>query len=323
MDDEFFKGFNADLQNKDLWQEYHMSFRNSKKKLKDLANPTQLGDPVSLKAEATNSSPTDQDKGAQPTSIESRKADRPSLSKLAKDTTIGDPVSLESEEVVNPVEGTNNSSPFSPQSADPNDQPASEHVVAPSQSPSSSESPPLPSLPPIDATALFWSMMSASRHPNPDIFPALQKLKTLSPRFIIGALTNTVIYPPGHPWGQETPPTNQSTDSADTSAHFFKPKELFDVYIASAEVGMRKPQREIHELAVRRLDEFDRKRGGEGVKADDVLFLDDIGENLKMAREVGMRTIRVQLGKSWRAVKELEKEAGVELMDEKTRRAKL
>jgi hypothetical protein len=324
MDDEFFKGFNADLQNKNLWREYHTSFRNSKKKLKDLANPTQLGDPVSLKAEAANSSPKDQDRGAQPTSIKSKKADRPSLSKLAKDTTIGDPVSLESEEVANPVEGTNkNSSPSSPQSADPTNQPASEHVVAPSQSPSSSESPPLPSLPSIDATALFWSMMSASRHPDPYIFPALQKLKTLSPRFILGALTNTVIYPPGHPWGQETPSTNQSTNSADMSAYFFKPKELFDVYVASAEVGMRKPQKGIYELAVGRLDEFDRKRGGEGVKAEEVLFLDDIGENLKMAREVGMRTIRVQLGKTWRAVKELEKEAGVELMDEKTRRAKL
>ena len=86
---------------------------------------------------------------------------------------------------------------------------------------------------------------------------------------------------------------------------------------------MRKPQKEIYELAVRRLNEFDRQNGGQGVKAEDVLFLDDIGENLKMAKSVGMRTIRVQLGKTWRAVKELEKEAGVELMDEKTRRSKL
>ena len=72
------------------------------------------------------------------------------------------------------------------------------------------------------------------------------------------------------------------------------------------------------------LDEFDRKkRGGNGIEAGDILFLDDIGQNLKMAREVGMRTIRVQLGKTWRAVKELEEATGVELMDEKTRRSKL
>lgn len=44
-----------------------------------------------------------------------------------------------------------------------------------------------------------------------------------------------------------------------------------------------------------------------------------------MGREVGMKTIRVQLGKTWRAVKELERILGedVVLMDEKTRRSKL
>ena len=57
--------------------------------------------------------------------------------------------------------------------------------------------------------------------------------------------------------------------------------------------------------------------------AADVVFLDDIGENLRVAREVGMRTVKVMMGKTWRAVKELEGIVRVELMDEKTRRAKL
>ena len=59
------------------------------------------------------------------------------------------------------------------------------------------------------------------------------------------------------------------------------------------------------------------------MKAEDVVFLDDIGENLKTAREMGIRTIKVQLGKTWRAVKELEGVIGASLMDEKTRRSKL
>ncbi len=88
-------------------------------------------------------------------------------------------------------------------------------------------------------------------------------------------------------------------------------------------MGLRKPSKEIYELAIQRLDDFDRKNGGEGVEAGDIVFLDDIGENLKAGRDVGMKTIRVQLGKTWRAVKELEGVLGVELMDEKTRRAKL
>lgn len=39
---------------------------SDKKSLKDLAkeNPTQLGDPVSLKAETSDNEPTDQDRGA-------------------------------------------------------------------------------------------------------------------------------------------------------------------------------------------------------------------------------------------------------------------
>jgi len=104
---DFFKGFTADLYNKNAWRDFHMSFRNEKKKLKDTANPTQLGDHVSLKAEAADSEPTDQDRGAlsadepgQKPSTDAHETARPSLSKLAEDTTIGDPVSLESEDVV-------------------------------------------------------------------------------------------------------------------------------------------------------------------------------------------------------------------------------
>lgn len=96
---------------------------------------------------------------------------------------------------------------------------------------------------------------------------------------------------------------------------------------------MRKPEPQIYELAIQRLDAFDREqRGGKGITSGDVLFLDDIGENLKAAATVkdgkdgeGMRTLKVTRGKTWRAVKELERllGGGVELMDEKTRRAKL
>ena len=39
-------------------------------------------------------------------------------------------------------------------------------------------------------------MMAASRHPDPYIHPALERLSKQKPRPIIGALSNTVIYPP-------------------------------------------------------------------------------------------------------------------------------
>ena len=322
MDAEFFKGFTSDLNNQKAWREYHANFRNEKKRLKDTANPTLLGDHVSLKAEAADSRPTNQDLGSRSekssgsnTSPESSPSpgtnERPSLSKLAKDTTIGDPVSLEAEDVVESSKTPDSRTDSTPEAKEP--------IVSPASSNGSKSS--LPSPPSIDGEALFWSMMSASRVPDPYVFPALERLLKQRPRPILGALSNTVIFPPDHPWS-----TNSSTPKDSTSGlSVFDPRSTFDIYVASAEVGMRKPSRDIYELALRQLDAFDRKNGGNGIKSEDVVFLDDIGENLKAGREVGMRTIKVQLGKTWRAVKELEATlgGGVELMDDKTRRSKL
>ena len=195
-------------------------------------------------------------------------------------------------------------------------------IVAPSSFSNSEPFP--PPIPSIDGESLFWSMMSASRHPDPYIFPALERLSSQKNRPIIGALSNTVIFPPGHPWSRKEL-SSSSPNPKVADAFLLNPKSYFDVYIASAEVGMRKPARDIYDLAIQRLDEFDRRKGGNGVRPEDVVFLDDIGENLKAGREVGMRTIRVQLGRTWRAVKDLEGSLGngVDLMDEKTRRAKL
>lgn len=310
MDTEFFKGFSADLHNQSAWKEYHSSFRTEKRKLRDTVNPTQLGDHTSLKAETVDSEPTNHDRGAQPTSSSQRNAvskfddgagPEPSLSKLAKDTTIGDPISLESEEVAESQE-TDSTIKISQASSKKGDASA---------------------MPKIDGEALFWAMMSASRHSDPYVFPALERLTKLDPRPLIGAISNTVIFPPGHPWRKHehsSPPGGKNTES-----FLANPREFFDIYVASAETGMRKPSPEIYELALSRLNEIDKQKGGQGIKPNEVVFLDDIGENCKAARKAGMRTIKVQLGKTWRAVKELENMlgGGVELMDDKTRRSKL
>ena len=319
MDASFFKGFTADLHNKGAWREYNTSFRNEKKKLKGVANPTQLGDHVSLKAEAADSKPTDQDRGSQSSGSslssstpksQSSSGGRPSLSKLAKDTNIGDPVSLESEDVVvsSQSKGNQASTGSSSSSSQTSHQPIS-----------TSNDPPR-----IDGENLFWAMMAASRHPDPYIFPALERLSKQSPRPILAALSNTVIYPLDHPYAKQERSFNEP-GSESSNAFFFNPRTFFDVYTASAEVGMRKPSRDIYELAIRRINEFAKQNGKVDIKPEDIVFLDDIGENCKMGREVGMRTIRVQLGKTWRAVKELEGllGEGAELMDDKTRRSKL
>jgi putative hydrolase of the HAD superfamily len=57
----------------------------------------------------------------------------------------------------------------------------------------------------------------------------------------------------------------------------------FDVFIESAREGLRKPDPRIYRLACERL----------ACAPKEVVFLDDIGENLKPARQLGMTTIKV------------------------------
>ena len=59
--------------------------------------------------------------------------------------------------------------------------------------------------------------------------------------------------------------------------------EHFDVVIESAVAGLRKPDPRIYELACAQL----------GVPPPSTAFLDDIGQNLKSARALGMTTIKV------------------------------
>lgn len=59
--------------------------------------------------------------------------------------------------------------------------------------------------------------------------------------------------------------------------------DLFDVIVESSRVGCRKPERRFYEIALEELD----------VAAEECVFLDDLGVNLKPAREMGMTTIKV------------------------------
>ena len=59
--------------------------------------------------------------------------------------------------------------------------------------------------------------------------------------------------------------------------------EMFDEVVESSVVGIRKPEPQFYEIACRRL----------GVRADECVFLDDLGINLKPARAMGMTTIKV------------------------------
>jgi len=78
-------------------------------------------------------------------------------------------------------------------------------------------------------------------------------------------------------------------------------RDHFDAFVESAVVGIRKPDPRIYHLACEQL----------GVVPAEAVFLDDIGGNLKAARELGMTTIRVAVPDA--ALAELEALLGLAL----------
>ena len=77
--------------------------------------------------------------------------------------------------------------------------------------------------------------------------------------------------------------------------------ELFDLVVESSVEGIRKPNPEIYRLTCDRL----------GVAPDACAFLDDLGINLKPARQLGMQTIKVV--EEDQAIRELAQITGVEM----------
>ncbi|KAF9738950.1 hypothetical protein PMIN06_003558 [Paraphaeosphaeria minitans] len=180
----------------------------------------------------------------------------------------------------------------------------------------------VPPVPHIAASALFWRMMRYSRRPDAHMYAALKRLRSVGAgRWVVGALSNTVAFPPGvrddggavFDAGVEFPrAAGYRGDSRDVA-------DWFDVYLGSARMGVRKPDPEAYRLSVRELSRVAEARGLGRVEARDVLFLDDIGVNLKVARQVGMRTIKVDLGGTREAVRKLEAEVGMSLTEGKSR----
>ncbi|KAF3397931.1 hypothetical protein F1880_006017 [Penicillium rolfsii] len=157
---------------------------------------------------------------------------------------------------------------------------------------------PVPPLPKVDAEWLFWEMMRISRTPDPYMFPALQKLKA-SGQYLMGALSNTVKFPDGHAY------------NSDVSGV----RSQFDFFISSAHTGLRKPDPKIYQVAIEEMKALAKQRGLPEPQPSDIVFFDDIGENLKGAKRAGMRTVKVTLGKIENAVKELEKLTGLSLLE--------
>lgn len=105
---------------------------------------------------------------------------------------------------------------------------------------------------------------------RPRMVGALKKCKR---HFKIGCLTNNIKPDEGSAMHQ----TNEQL------TEYLAIMNLFDVVIESSVEGVRKPDPEIYRIALARL----------AVNADECVFLDDLGINLKPARAMGMKTIKV------------------------------
>ena len=118
----------------------------------------------------------------------------------------------------------------------------------------------------VDARRLMTAIAEAGV-PRPRMLEAIRRIRARA--LPVGALTNNWAGdPPGRAAGRPGP-------------HALR--DHFDVFVESAVVGLRKPDPRIYALVCEKL----------ALAPARVAFLDDIGRNLKPARELGMATIKV------------------------------
>ena len=99
-------------------------------------------------------------------------------------------------------------------------------------------------------------------------------LEVIREKFKTGCITNNVR-------NQGEGPGMAS--NADRAGRIAEVMDMFDVVIESSKVGIRKPNPEIYRIACREMK----------IEPGEAVFLDDLGINLKPARDLGMTTIKV------------------------------
>ncbi|KAI8993564.1 HAD-like domain-containing protein [Pilobolus umbonatus] len=137
----------------------------------------------------------------------------------------------------------------------------------------------------VNGKELFRVMMAETAKIDPHIYRALENLKA-SNKYTIAALTNNFNLP------------EEDIQEAEAlgAAALTKLHNIFDYFIESRLIGLRKPDPKIYIYACDVI----------GIQPDEAIFLDDIGMNLQSARKLGMKTIQVKIGYSENAVRQLE-----------------
>ncbi|CAG8533000.1 3331_t:CDS:2 [Ambispora gerdemannii] len=168
-------------------------------------------------------------------------------------------------------------------------------------SPSSSK---IPSIT-VDGKLLFRYMISETLIIDPTVFYALKCLRA-SNKYKIAALTNNFPAPVHEVDRKEVAAWGRGGEGG-VPTPIEELYEMFHVIVESSVVGLRKPDPKIFLLACEQLK----------VSPKEAIFLDDIGINLKSAKNLGMKTIKVELGKSAEAIRQLEAIVGLLLFEQK------
>eukprot|EP00924_Labyrinthula_sp_SR-Ha-C_P006950 maker-scaffold_8-snap-gene-5.8-mRNA-1 protein AED:0.01 eAED:0.01 QI:278/1/1/1/0/0/3/473/235 len=127
----------------------------------------------------------------------------------------------------------------------------------------------------VDTKLLLYNMSAKGRVVRENFISAIQSLRKNGLKTI--AVTNNFALP-----GSDLGPT-------------YPIQTLFDHFIESKEVGLRKPDPRIYKLAIEKA----------GCEFSEAIFLDDIGMNLKSAAELGIETIKVSLHQEEKALQKL------------------
>jgi putative hydrolase of the HAD superfamily len=120
---------------------------------------------------------------------------------------------------------------------------------------------------------------------RPEMVEALKRIKS---RVKTGCITNNL-------------PANAIGSASGRTLYVKEVMVLFDHVIESAKIGLRKPDPRIYRMMIETL----------GVDPKACVYLDDLGVNLKPARDMGMTTIKVLNGPQ--AIAELEAATGLTL----------
>ncbi|TFK55187.1 epoxide hydrolase [Heliocybe sulcata] len=178
--------------------------------------------------------------------------------------------------------------------------------------------PALPEKLAIDGRELFGRMMRESSEYDELVVNAIRRIRE-SRRWRVIALTNNFSKfdspQASGTSGSHVTPLSAATGLPATELAFLgwdkggpvppSLRSLFDDFCDSSTLGMRKPDPAFYLLACQRNE----------IAPEDAVFLDDIGANLKTARDLGMQTIRVSIGGSLSALKKLEVMLGIGLTD--------